>query len=283
MLRTATAIILLITLPAAISAQNLHLSVMGGLSNYNGDLHPKFYALGQSKFHIALGAKYDVSEKIALRSHFTYGTVQGNDARGSSGNKSRNLNFKSKIMEFQVGAEYHLFSFNDQWWTPYLFAGVGLYSFKPYTATGGKTYLKPLGTEGQGLSGGPKNYATTQLCIPFGVGFKYALDEDTRVGIEFGFRKLLTDYLDDVSGTYYNEAGLLAGKGAQAVALAYGGSGAYPAAGTLRGNSAAKDWYYFTALTFSTRLILDKYKRIAGLAQGRKPKKVGCPSAKGIF
>jgi hypothetical protein len=275
-------------LPLLAGAQNLHLSVMGGLSNYSGDLHPKFYALGQSKFHFALGAKYDVSEKISLRSHFTYGTIQGFDAKGGAGNRSRNLDFKSKLMELQAGAEYHLFSFNDQWWTPYVFACVGVYNFKPYTATGGKRFLQPLGTEGQGLAGAPKKYGRTQLCLPMGVGFKYAIDEDSRVGIEFGFRKTFTDYLDDVGGKYYDAAQLTTGNGAAATDLAYRGdevgAGPYPAAGTQRANSnGKKDMYYFTSLTFSTRLILNSYKRIAGISKGPRAKKVGCPSSKGIF
>ena len=273
----------LFLLPLAQQAQNLHASVMLGLSNYNGDLHPKFYALSQSKFHAALGAKYDISEKISLRAHFTYGKAGASDAKSkSAAQKARNLNFKTTLLELHAGAEYHLFSFNEQWWSPYLFAALGIYHFNPKTADGGVA-LRPLATEAQGASGSPKKYGTTQLCIPFGAGFKYALNEDMRVGLEFGFRKLFTDYLDDVSGVYADPSKL----NPVSQGLAWRGdelNGApYPAAGTLRGNSTAKDWYYFTALNFSVRLVLDKYKRIAGLATERKPKKVGCPGTRSVF
>lgn len=280
----------LLLLSAAIcctaNAQNLHASVMAGLSNYNGDLHPKFYSLSQSKFHGAIGAKYDMTDKISLRAHFTYGLIGADDKKSKdAAQNARNLNFKSSIMELHAGAEYNFFSFNEQWWSPYVFAALGVYKFNPKTADGGVA-LRNLATEGQGID--VKKYKTMQLSIPFGAGFKYALNEDMRVGIEFGFRKTMNDYLDDVSGTYADASTVLAAGGPQGVDLAWRGDelpggGAYPAKGTLRGNDNGKDWYYFTALTFSMRLVLDKYKRIAGLATEHKPKKVGCPSSKGIF
>jgi Domain of unknown function (DUF6089) len=279
-------LVFLATIPLAGNTQNLHASVMAGLSNYNGDLHPKFYALSQSKFHVALGAKYDVGEKISLRTHISYGAYTANDKKSRSAvQKARNLNAKSKLLEWQLGAEYNIFSFNERWWTPYLFASVGLFHFNPKTVDGGIP-LKALATEGQGA--GIKKYKLTQFCLPIGAGFKYALNEDMRVGIEFGFRKLFTDYLDDVSGVYADPLAVLAAGGVAGVDLAWRGDelpggGGYPAKGTLRGNNNGKDWYYFTAFTFSMRLVLDKYKRIAGLATERRPKKVGCPASKGIF
>jgi len=59
--------------------------------------------------------------------------------------------------------------------------------------------------------------------------------KNIRVGLEFGYNKLFTDYLDDVSKTYV-DAGTLSGeRGQTAVDLAYRGyevgSGPYPAAG----------------------------------------------------
>ncbi len=75
-----------------------------------------------------------------------------------------------------------------------------------------------------------------------------------------GFRKTFTDYLDDVSSTYADEALLLANNGQRAVDLAFrtdelkGSTIAYPAANTQRGNSDFKDWYYFAGVGVSFRL-----------------------------
>jgi hypothetical protein len=40
------------------------------------------------------------------------------------------------------------------------------------------------------------------VCIPFGVGFKYSINEKMNIGFEIVHRFTTTDYLDDVSKTY---------------------------------------------------------------------------------
>jgi hypothetical protein len=44
------------------------------------------------------------------------------------------------------------------------------------------------------------------ICIPFGGGFKYALNERINIGFEVLHRFTNTDYLDDVSKTYVDPA-----------------------------------------------------------------------------
>jgi hypothetical protein len=39
------------------------------------------------------------------------------------------------------------------------------------------------------------------------VGFKYTIDRSWGVGLELGLRKTFTDYIDDVSTTYFDFAG----------------------------------------------------------------------------
>ena len=167
-----------------------------------------------------------------------------------------------------------------------VFAGAWIYHFNPFTkdAVGSKTFLKPLGTEGQGFQPGVKEYKLWQLHIPFGLGAEYSLNEDMRLGIEMGYRKTFTDHLDDVSGNYVEEGKLLTARGQTAVDLAYRGdevgSGPYPASNILRGNSKNKDGYYYIALTYTVRYFFDKYKQIAGLPGGGRSKKVGCPATR---
>jgi hypothetical protein len=200
--------------------------------------------------------------------------------------QQRNLNFTSKIVDWELTGQYHLFSFNEKWWSPYVFAGIGLFHFNPYTndSAGVKTLLKPLSTEGQGFIPGARNYGLWQFSIPFGFGAEYSLDEDTRVGLEFGYRKIFTDYLDDVSRDYVDESALLAARGQKAVDLAWRGDekngGSYPAGGITRGNPKLKDAYYYISITFSRRLVLDQYKEIAGMPSGKKGKKSGCPATR---
>jgi hypothetical protein len=79
--------------------------------------------------------------------------------------------------------------------------------------------LRPLHTEGQGrddVSPGDdfnkpgksfesgKTYSKFAVCIPFGLGIQKAFNESMGVKAEFVIRYSSTDYIDDVSGLYYN-------------------------------------------------------------------------------
>jgi opacity protein-like surface antigen len=279
-------IVVLAFIPISSAAQNFYLSTRIGGANYQGDLKAKSVSLSGVKLLASLGARYDFTEHITARSYFTFTALHADDKKGTASMQSRNLNFSTKILDWELTGQYSLFSFNDKWWTPYVFAGIGLYHFKPYTedANGSKVFLQPLSTEGQGFTPGVKNYKLTQFSIPFGFGAEYSLNEDMRVGLEFGYRKLFNDYLDDVSGNYVDEASLLAARGQTAVDLAWRGdekSGTpYPLAGTNRGNPDLKDAYYYVAFTYTIRLVLDKYKEIAGLPSGKKGKRSGCPASR---
>jgi hypothetical protein len=262
-----------------VNAQNLHLNLFAGTSNYQGDLQDKNFTFSQSHFAGGLGLSYDLSNKFSVRSAITLGTISANDKYGR--NKFRNLNFTSGLTEVNLGIEYYITPLADHVLTPYVFGGVAVYHFNPYTrdTSGTKYFLKPLTTEGEGFIQGKNNYNLTQFAIPFGAGVKLSLTENVNVGIELGLRKLFTDYLDDVSSTYVDKTLLLNDKGSKAVELAYRGNelkngDPYPAAGTVRGSDSHKDWYYFTGVTASFRLFSGN-----GLGSGTgKHSKYGCPA-----
>jgi hypothetical protein len=275
-------IMLLCCWPLSLTAQNFYFSARVGIANYQGDLQAKKFTFKQGRLLGSLGAQYDLSEHFTARTYFTLTSLQADDKKGTAAMQARNLNFATKIFDWELGAQYNILSLNDSWWTPYVFAGIGIFHFNPYTHTadGTKTYLRPLSTEGEGIVPGQKSYALTQFNIPLGLGAMYAVSEDIRVGLELGYRKLFTDYLDDVSTQYVDRTTLLNARGQTAVDLAYRGNGAYPAAKTSRGNSSDKDGYYYAALTVTVRSFIDQYKRIAGLPTYKRDKKVGCPATR---
>lgn len=276
--------LLLFLLPIHVWGQNFHFSARAGIASYNGDLKARAISPGQSRFMGSLGVRYDLTEHLALRSYLSLGSIKADDKKGNAGMQLRNLSFQSSIFEWETGIHYSILDLNYHWWTPFVAAGIGLYRFNPTTTdeNGDKVKLQPLSTEGQGLVPGIKPYKRTQFNLPISFGVERMLNEDMRVGLEFGYRKCFTDYLDDVSGLYVDQAVLLAGRGQQAVDLAYRGdevgAGPYPAAGAVRGNSNNKDGYFFVNLNFTLRFYFDKYKQIAGLPGSRKQKRVGCPA-----
>lgn len=247
-------------------AQRVNLNLFLGTSNYQGDLQDKRFTFNQSHLAVDAGLSYDLTERLSLRGGILLGKVSGDDRQGR--NRIRNLNFSSGLTEGHLEAQYYITPLGQHSLTPYLFAGLALYHFNPYThdTSGTKHYLKPLSTEGEGFISGKDYYHLTQMAIPFGGGVKLSLSDKINVGLELGFRKLFTDYLDDVSDKYVDKNLLLANRGTTAVELAYrgneikDGSPVYPDGGAQRGSPKAKDWYYFTWLTLSYKLGADRKK-----------------------
>jgi hypothetical protein len=75
--------------------------------------------------------------------------------------------------------------------------------------------LQPIGTEGQTASSidpqfpnrpAPKQYSLWQVAIPMGVHLDFIINKSWVIGAEIGFRMTFTDYLDDVSGYYYDRS-----------------------------------------------------------------------------
>lgn len=254
-MRIITVFFLLCISTTSLQAQKFSIKYAVGVANYAGDLQAKAYTFSQAQLMGGLGLEYEITDHFIARADISLGKVSAADRHsGIQADVARNLEFTSSIAEFSLNMEYDLLSLKNWKATPYVFAGFGVYHFNPYTSDqlGDKIYLQPLGTEGQGMNGFSK-YNTTQLNIPYGAGVKVAITDDIRLGVEVGFRKLFTDYLDDVSGYYAPQADLSAG----AKQYAYRGTGAYPA-GAKRGNSGADDDYYFTQLTLSFRLVSHK-------------------------
>jgi opacity protein-like surface antigen len=260
-------------------AQNFHVNLLAGTSNYTGDIQDKRFTFSQSHFAGGVGISYDLSDKFSVRSGITLGKISADDKFGSI--KLRNLNFTSNLTEVNLGLEYYITRLEDHALTPYIFGGIAVYHFDPYTTdtSGTKYFLRPLSTEGEGFVQGKNNYNLTQFAIPFGAGVKLSLSEKINIGLELGLRKLFTDYLDDVSTTYVDPSLLLANKGPKAVELAYRGGelkngSPYPPAGSVRGGPKNKDWYYITGFTISFKLGGNK----EGSAGSGRHSKYGCPA-----
>jgi len=261
-------VLLIVLIPVFTSAQNrLNLTLSGGFANYYGDLQSKPMTLDQAHGAFGLGLKYDLTDHFAVRGGLFYGRISADDKNNKASLRPRNLNFHTRILEANVMAEYSLFSLLDKRFTPYAFGGLAVFRFNPYTfdSTGGKYYLQPLGTEGQGLSIYPdrKLYKRTGLAIPFGAGLRLRVSEKVTLAYEFSLRKTFTDYLDDVSSIYVDKNVLMQAKGPKAVEMAYrgdeipGGS-AYPNHGEQRGTPSEMDWYYFFGISIEMNFFAFK-------------------------
>jgi hypothetical protein len=262
-------------------SQRVHVGLFGGVAAYNGDLTEKIFPKKITNGALGVSLNYELTDKIMLRGGVTYAVVGGADRFSDKpALLERNLSFETSVLEFSAIGEYTIFSLYERRFSPYGFAGLAVYHFNPYAYNNGeKVFLKPLSTEGQGLSGYADRpaYGLTQIAIPFGAGFKFAITDNLRVGVELGMRKLFTDHFDDVSTGYADFDDLLAAKGQLAVDMAYrgdevaGGNPQYPAKGVQRGSAEFKDWYYFSGIHLTYRLNAN------GGGAGKKSR-LGCPN-----
>lgn len=170
---------------------------------------------------IFVGAMYKNS--VGVRLEATFGKVTAYDsilkkvAPTTNGRYERHLEFKSPITELAFLVELHPFEMFGNYGedkfppevSPYLVGGIGYFHFNPQaTLNGGLVDLRPLHTEGQGFAEYPKvkEYSLNQVCFPLGMGARYDISSAINVRVEFLWRILTTDYLDDVSGKYIDPA-----------------------------------------------------------------------------
>lgn len=262
----------------------IHADVYAGLANYQGDLQAQRFSVTPVKPALGVGLSYNIIPHVALNGVAYYLQLEGSDRfSNKTAAHFRNLSFQTRILEAQLNLSYSFFNLSTRKVTPYIFAGISIFHFNPYTKsfTGEKIYLQPLGTEGQGMAQYPnrKEYKLIQMAVPFGGGIKTRLNDRLYLGVEINLRKLFTDYLDDVSTSYADSTLLANTRGPVAAAFAYRGNEApggppYPAAGTQRGNPKNKDWYYTTTIRLSYPLF-GRQSNLTGY--GGKRARVGCP------
>ena len=278
-------VLFFVVLTSASFGQPVRLHIMGGFSNYSGDIQQRRLTLNQANGVITGGATFNITDKFALRGDGSFARLGADDKLNKASLRARNLNFKTIVQELNLTGEYDIFNLNERRFTPYVFAGIGVFHFSPYTLSpaGNRVYLVGLNTEGEGFKEYPdrKVYRKIQINIPLGGGVKYALSEDVYVGFEIGVRKLFTDYLDDVSTTYIDQNLLLSRKGQTAVNYAFRGDElkpplSYPAAGALRGNSKRNDYYYYGQFRISFRMPWFNGEG-SNMAKSNR-KGLGCPS-----
>lgn len=245
---------------------------IGGM-NYLGDLNDQSM-FGTVSLAGGLMARCNLDSRWAISIGGNYGHVSGGNPDVDA---LRNLSFRSYIAEGFIRAEfnflpYGLGSGTLKRSTPYLFCGIGFFKFNPQAqyinASDGTSEwydLQPLGTEGQGSSAYPDRakYQLIDVCMPFGLGYRWRISPGLHLTAEYGWRKTWTDYLDDVSTTYVGSSVLLGpgGGGSIAAQLADRSGEVIPgyvnSPGIKRGDDSLTDWYsYFSVtLSFSAELL----------------------------
>lgn len=244
------------------SSQTLEIGLFGGGSYYIGDLNTSIPFVNTQPAY-GLVARYNLDERWAVKFGATQGKIKGSSA-GTSFLPDRGLSFESTVTDFSVVVEFNFFKYftgsKVNWITPYVFAGAGAFFYNP---TSGGVSLRAMGTEGQNIGYlGRKPYSLTALSFPFGIGAKVSLTRKLSLGAYWEMHKTFTDYLDDVSSTYY-----------------LNGASINPAVpeeyfsdplrthdkGMQRGNPKSNDWFSFAGVTLTYSIKLHSTKKCRDL------------------
>ncbi len=229
-----------------------------------------------------IGYRYRFQAWFATKTLFQYAVLKGDDAwTNEPSRRNRNLSFRTHLFELSqtlefifysnesVGARtkiYGLKGARNKNTIAYFFTGISGFGYIPQgPGDGGWTNLRPLHTEGQGLEGGGKEYKKIGVGIPMGIGYKVGLDALWRISFELSYTQTFTDYLDDVSGVYFDNDAIEASYGSTSAYFADPSSGAFPTwthEGELRGDSAHNDGYIFFNVSFIRNVTYKSHGRL---------------------
>jgi hypothetical protein len=246
---------------------NGEFGISAGMAHYFGDLNTRAQ-VNKPKPSVGAYFRKSFGNYIGLRVGAHFAQIGYSDVYSKNEfQKTRNLSFNTNLWQLTLQGDFHFFKFipgePGYGFTPYLTFGVGAFNYDPYAyLQGKKVFLRPLNTEGQNTTAFPdrKPYSTMAICIPFGMGIKYNLNDRMNLTFEITHHFTNTDYLDDVSKTYAGGAAFPPGPGGiasdafllQDRSYEYGDP--IGAKGKQRGWSKQKDQYLFAEIGVSFSL-----------------------------
>ncbi len=190
--------------------------VFVGNALYQGDLATTSvgFSLRNTRPAVGLRARYHITDYLQVNVLANYMMISGADAKETSVGSQRGtgykrgLSFRTHIFDIGSTIELDLKKYiNIQSVVPSVHVGFNVFNFTPTAQVDGQWYkLRPVGTEGQTLKGGPGPYKKWSYGIPVGFCFKRHIGQNNLVSLSYTYNKTFTDHLDDVSTGLYPDA-----------------------------------------------------------------------------
>lgn len=175
-------------------AQKVELGGGGGMTFYQGDLHPKFGLLSPGVAGNAF-FRYNFDRVLSAKASITYGVIRGDDNNSTDPFlKQRGFSFDHTVMDYYVQLEYNFLNFRsntgryEHHWTPYLFGGYG------------KTQSLVKNFHYNNHTHKVTNQRGANDIIPFGIGIKKILGPRLNLTAEFSTRV----FLNKVNGAAFD-------------------------------------------------------------------------------
>jgi len=230
------------------------------------------------------GQKMNFLQYFSLKQNIGYNRYYANDMYSTfNERKDRNLSVFGNIYSTSFDLDYYFiperarprYAFSslkgNRNISAYATIGVGVFHFEPKAKNkiGEIVKLRKLNTEGQGQDSyeysfieegktvveiiNPQNsYKSFAYLLKLGVEIKYDIDRQWAVGFEFTNNYTTTDYLDDVSGRYY-DWGNNGGSNTQ-IEMSNKSNNTNIVSGTPRGNSKFNDAYFSVMFSLHYKL-----------------------------
>lgn len=188
------------------------LTAGSGMTAYFGELNDN-NRIRQEFSNFSLGLEARLLSRLAARAEIIYYSLEGDDlyAADSSFNRQRNLSFFSRNVEANLQGIFFLRKYRGDYYKrwafdPYMGLGVGVTTYNPTAELDSVTYnLRELETEGV-------EYGRYALVLPLTFGVKLRMNEFINFNMELGYRYAFTDRLDDVSTSFIENDGSIAGR-----------------------------------------------------------------------
>ncbi|OFX59329.1 MAG: hypothetical protein A2046_12985 [Bacteroidetes bacterium GWA2_30_7] len=210
--------IYLINLSLSFAQRKVDLGILAGVNYYQGEFNQSipFYS---PNFAAGILFRYNIDSRYAIRMSINMGALSGSDSKSTSNYQNkRNLSFSTSLIDYTLQGEFNFFEFVPE---------DEKKRITPYVAAGFTFFI---------ANNVPKPY---QVAIPFGLGYKYYINQKFSIGAEWKYYKTFTDYIDLVSGnkTNNNEPNYL---------------------NKQIGNSHQKDWYSLASIFFTYKIKTKK-------------------------
>lgn len=223
-----------------------HVGVNLSTTRYCGDLSERY-----GFNHLQLGwaaeghVRYRVSEKFCLRTDFGFYSLRGDQQYTT--NRTNFLRFTTTNPSVMAGLQWNVRSIDyNQHNIPHFWVGAGATYLNPSTDYNGTTYSLPaFQTE---------KVAYSRIAGQFviGGGMPFTLNKKSQLRLEARYTYILSDYVDDVSGTYVDKTGRAFLE--QVLADRRREYGLTPnAVGGQRGNPLRNDGYFALTLQYAMK------------------------------
>lgn len=234
-------------------SQTIELGIGLGLAGYDGDIlsdKPEVFKTISGGGQIQLSSYF--GSRFRAQISYNRGKVSASDAKITGAD--RNLSFSTVINELGARLFLHLIPFDPagesgRKFTFYGGSGITVFHYNPYTIDfqGHKVFLRDAGTAGQfsgSENGRKKPYSLYQIGVPLTMGFSVAVRPELILGLEFDYRVLFTDYLDDIAQDRYPDFNeLLVSDPGAALLTNRGWEREYEKGGYADPIHAARDYY----------------------------------------